>query len=59
MFVQQRSWSDRVHRWHYGKVHWMTEPWVTKCGKEVEGPWILRVKYHQSWTSGCKRCGLA
>lgn len=58
MFVQHRKWSDRIKRWHYGKTHWMVEPWVTKCGLPVEEDWILRVKHYQHYTSGCKRCGL-
>lgn len=58
MFVRTRSWSDKTERYYDGKIHWMTHPWVTKCGKEMDEEWVLDEPFGRNWYSGCKRCGL-
>lgn len=58
MFVRSRTWMNGVSRWHVGKVHWMVEPWTTRCGQEIGTDWILDARFQRHWNAGCKRCGL-
>lgn len=58
MFVKTRKWSEAQFRFNTGKVHWMTKPWVTKCGIEMGKDWQLNHKWQRYWSDGCKRCGI-
>lgn len=39
MMIRSGHWHDSAGRIREGKLHWMTEPWVTKCGRKIGEDW--------------------